>query len=183
MHPRLADVIAYADAARVELLIAVDAIPDELREARPSESSWSAAEVLEHLVRVETGVAKLMALKIGELQASPEPPQEAPAMVAVTTTRFDVVANRGITIDAPERVVPSGEMSADAARAALHQSRGVLLDQLHAGDGLALSEVLHPHPFIGTLNLYEWVYFVGAHERRHTQQLRLIAAEFASTDR
>lgn len=181
MHPRLAEVIAHADAARSELLAAVDSIPEELREARPTESSWSAAEVLEHLVRVEKGVAKLVALKVGELQASPEPPREGAAMVAVRTSRFEVVANRAQVIDAPERVVPDGEMSADAARAALQETRGILLDQLHAGDGLAYSGVQHPHPFLGTLDLYEWVYFIGSHERRHAEQVREIAAHFASS--
>jgi hypothetical protein len=182
MHPRLAAVISYADAARTELLGAVDAIPEELREARPTESQWSVAEVLEHLVRVETGVAKLMALKIGELQASAEPPHEAPEMVDIVTSRFEIVADRAQAIEAPERVVPQGEMSAGAARVALQATRGVLLDQLHAGDGLAYSGVLHPHPFLGTLDLYEWVYFLGAHERRHADQVRALAGQFAATD-
>ncbi len=183
MHPRTAAVVAFADAARAELFTAVDAIPGELREARPTESSWSAAEVLEHLVRVERGVAKLAALKIGEMQAAAEPLHEAPELVDVSTAKFEILGNREMRIEAPERVVPEGEMSAEAARAALIETRGILLDQLHAGDGLAYSAVLHPHPFLGTLNLYEWVHFIGAHERRHAAQVREIAAHFASTDR
>jgi uncharacterized damage-inducible protein DinB len=182
MHPRLAAVVSYADAARAELLGAVDTIPEELREARPTESQWSAAEVLEHLVRVETGVAKLMALKIGEMQAAPEPPREAPEMVEVVASRFELVVNRTQAIEAPDRVVPEGEMSADAARDALQATRGLLLDQLHAGDGLAFSSVVHPHPFLGALDLYEWVYFLGAHERRHAEQVRAIATQFAATE-
>jgi len=180
MHPRLAAVLVHADSARAELLAAVDTIPEELREARPSEASWSAAEVLEHLVRVEKGIAKLVALKVGELQATGEPPREEPGMVAIDTTRFGMLANRAQRIDAPERVVPDGEMSADAARAALMETRGILLDQLHAGDGLAYSRVLHPHPVFGSLDLYEWVYFIGAHERRHAEQVRELAAHFAA---
>ena len=182
MHPRLAAVIEHADAARAELLAAVDTIPEELREARPSEQSWSAAEVLEHLMRVEKGVAKLLALKIGELQSSPEPPREGPGMVAITDARFGILASRANRIDAPERVIPEGEMSAESARAALMETRGILLDQLHAGDGLAFSGVTHPHPFLGTLDLYEWVYFVGAHERRHAEQVCELAAHFTAAD-
>lgn len=183
MHPRLAAVIEHADASRAELLAAIDAIPVELREARPSEQSWSAAEVLEHLARVEKGVAKLVALKVGELQSTPEPPRETPEMVAITDARFGVLANRANRIEAPDRVVPEGEMSAESARAALMETRGILLDQLHAGDGLAYSTVIHPHPFLGSLDLYEWVYFIGAHERRHAEQVRELAAHFAAADR
>jgi len=178
MHPRLAAVIAYADIARSELLAAIDEISEPLREARPAEMAWSAAEVLEHLTRVEKGVAKLVALKVGEMQTLEAPPPEAPDMVAVELSRFTMIADRSIHIDAPERVVPEGEMSASAARAALLETRGMLLDQLHAGDGLAYSTILHPHPLFGALNLYEWVFFIGAHERRHTAQIREIAAHF-----
>lgn len=178
MHPRLAAVIEFADVTRRELLAALDDISEPLREARPHENAWSAAEVLEHLMRVETGVAKLVALKVGEMQTLEQPPHEAPEMIAVDLARFTMIADRSIHIDAPERVVPVGEMSASAAQAALVETRGMLLDQLHAGDGLAYSTVLHPHPLFGALNLYEWVWFIGAHERRHTDQIREIAAHF-----
>jgi len=182
MHPRLAAVLAHADMARAELLAAVEAIPPELREARPSEFSWSAAEVLEHLMRVEKGIAKFVALKVGELQAMAEPPREHTEMVAVDLSRFKMVANRAHRVEAPERVAPGGEMSAEAARGALHESRGMLLEQLHVGDGLAFSGVLHPHPVFGMLDVYEWVHFIGAHDRRHAEQLRELAAHFAASD-
>lgn len=178
MHPRLAAVIEHADIARCELLAAIDEIPEPLREARPRETAWSAAEVLEHLVRVEKGVAKLVALKVGEMQTQEHPPHEGPEMVTVDLSRFTAITDRSIPIDAPERVVPDGEMSAAAARAALSATRGILLDQLHAGDGLAYSTIQHPHPLFGALNLYEWVFFIGAHERRHVGQIREIAAHF-----
>ncbi len=181
MHPRLAAVISYADQTRTALLSAVDDIPEPLREARPTENEWSVAEVLEHLFRVEKGIAKLVALKVGEMQSMPEPPRELPEMVDIDAARFAVVQNREIRLDAPERVAPRGELSEEAARAALLETRGILLDQLHAADGLALSTILHPHPFLGELNLYEWVHFVASHEARHLAQVRALATHFAST--
>ena len=180
MHPRLAAVIEHVDNARSELLAAIDAIPHPLREARPTENAWSAAEVLEHLMRVEKGIAKLVALKVGEMQTMEQPPRESPGMVAVAVSRFTAITDRSMRIDAPERVIPDGEMSAATARAALLETRGILLDQLHAGDGLAYSSVAHQHPIFGVLDLYEWVFFIGAHERRHTAQVREIAAHFAA---
>lgn len=181
MHPRLAAVISYADESRTALLAAVDEIPEPLREARPTEEAWSAAEILEHLFRVEKGIAKLVALKIGEMQASPEPPRESPDMVAVDSARFAVVQDRGVPLSAPDRVAPQGELSAESARASLLETRGILLDQLHAGDGLALSTLVHPHPFLGELDLYEWVHFVASHEARHIAQVRELASHFATS--
>ncbi len=181
MHPRLAAVIAHVDSARAELLTAVDAIPEPLREARPSEEAWSVAEILEHLTRVEKGVAKLVALKVGEMQMHAAPPKEGDDIAPVNFDRFAVLADRANRIEAPERVVPLGEMSAESACAALQETRGLLLDQLHAADGLALSSVRHPHPFLGELDLYEWVQFIGEHERRHVAQIRELAVHFAAS--
>jgi DinB superfamily len=181
MHPRLAAVISYADQARAELLAAVDEIPEPLREARPTEEAWSVAEILEHLSRVERGIAKLVALKVGEMQTMAEPPRESPEMLDVDDARFVLVQNRNIRRDAPDRVAPRGELSAEAARAALLETRGVLLDQLHAADGLALSTILHPHPFLGELNVYEWVHFVAGHEQRHLAQVRELGRHFDAT--
>lgn len=181
MHPRLAAVIAHADRARTELLAVVETIPEPLREARPSENAWSVAEILEHLSRVEKGIAKLVALKVGEMQMMPEPPREAPEMVPLNLAKFEHMLNRDFYIEAPERVLPKGEMSALEAHAALAETRGILLDQLHAGDGLAYSSVTHPHPAFGALDLYEWVYFIGGHEQRHTEQVRAIASHFAAS--
>ncbi len=181
MHPRLAAVVAFADDTRTELLAAVDAIPLPLREARPTEQGWSVAEVLEHLSRVEKGIAKLVALKVGEMQMQPEPPREGAEMVPVDPAKFDLVKTPSVRLTAPDRVAPLGEMSAEDARTALLETRGVLLDQLHAGDGLAYSGVRHPHPFLGELDLYEWVYFIAAHERRHLAQIRAVAAHFAES--
>jgi hypothetical protein len=39
-----------------------------------------------------------------------------------------------------------------------------------------LGQYYWPHPALGTLNIYEWIQFLAAHEVRHTKQMREIAA-------
>jgi DinB superfamily len=180
MHPRLAAVIEHADRARRELLAALDAIPPSLQEARPSEDAWSAAEIMEHLCRVEKGVIRLMEMKSLELRAMPEVPMEGPDMVPIRMERFVQFLDRSLRIDAPERVQPTGEVSAADARAALLELRRALLATLRVADGLALSKVEHPHAVFGKLDLYEWIYFTGSHELRHAEQLRGVAAHFTT---
>ena len=41
-------------------------------------------------------------------------------------------------------------------------------------NGLAIGQIELPHPRFGLLNAYQWVLFLGAHERRHTAQIREI---------
>jgi hypothetical protein len=183
VHPRLAAVIEYADRARAELLAAIDAIPEPLREARPTLEKWSAAEILEHLARVERGIAKLVALKVSELQAKASPARESDTIVPIDVAKFSAIVDRGASyMDAPERTQPQGELSAESARRALIETRGILLHQLHAADGLALSSVVHPHPLLGPLDVYEWVYFVGGHELRHAAQVRELSTHFETTE-
>ncbi len=38
-----------------------------------------------------------------------------------------------------------------------------------------LSKYRMPHPFLGTLNTYEWFQMIASHEIRHTKQMREIA--------
>ena len=57
----------------------------------------------------------------------------------------------------------------------------VNLAAIARGDGLALSQVEHPHPIFGPLNLYQWVAFVGAHEARHAAQIREVGAQLAGS--
>jgi hypothetical protein len=58
--------------------------------------------------------------------------------------------------------------------------RRSFLDVYLSGDGLALAEVVHVHPRLGSLNLYQWGVWVGGHEARHTEQIREIAVTLES---
>ena len=182
MHPRLTAAIAHAEQARATLFAVLDALPPELREARPSEAAWSAAEILEHLARVEKGIAKLVAVKAAELAARGAVNDPAENWLPIDAARFAPVVDPVAKLEAPERTQPAGELSADAAVRALRETRAMLLDELQRGAGLPLASVQHPHPFIGPLDLHEWVWFIGAHEQRHTTQLRGVVAHFAAAD-
>jgi len=51
---------------------------------------------------------------------------------------------------------------------------------MELGDGLALGELRHTHMRFGEIDLYQWILFVGIHERRHTSQLREVAEQLAA---
>ena len=38
-------------------------------------------------------------------------------------------------------------------------------------NGLAIGEIKHTHAILGELDLYQWLIFLGQHERRHTRQI------------
>jgi DinB superfamily len=72
---------------------------------------------------------------------------------------------------APDPVMPRGDYTAAQGLAALALSREALLAAIRSGDGLALGELTFPHPLLGSLDLYQWILFVGQHEARHAAQI------------
>jgi uncharacterized damage-inducible protein DinB len=176
MHPRLEEVLNYLDTERAALLEAVKLVPSELRNQSPGPDRWSVAEVLQHLVVIEKRIGMGMTKWISDARAAGLGPEAETASV-MGSLPLQLIADRTQRRTAPEEVRPSGEMDAASASAALAQTREALRTAALSGDGLALSEVVQPHPALGPINIYQWLLFVGSHETRHTGQIKEIAAE------
>ena len=174
MHARIEEVINYLDTTRSELNKAVENVPSDRRDQRPAEDRWSVAEVLEHLNIIENRILQLVSGSIAAAKASGLG-QEAETSSVLDTVDRTRIGDRSQRATAPEIVKPRSELDAESAWAALQQSRDSLRAAFMSGDGLALSEVKQQHPVLGLIDLYQWMIFVGAHEVRHTAQVREIA--------
>ncbi len=179
MHPRIAELLDYAQLQRVALFDAVSLIPEPLRDRRVNAETWSAAEVLEHLHRVESGIARLLTRSLERAKAAGLEPEDEVDSVLASLDAFRLT-DRSRRVSAPEPVMPRGELTAAQGMAALTESRQALVSALRACDGLALGRITQAHPLIGPLNLYQWVLFVGQHEARHAGQLQDIARQLAT---
>src|SRR5258708_23336884 len=73
MHPRLAELLDYLDAARARVLGEAARLPRDRWGIRPEPDRWSVAEVVWHLQRFERGIAKVIAQRVGEARASGHP--------------------------------------------------------------------------------------------------------------
>lgn len=175
MHPRLAPLVDYISIQRRVLLEAVAAVPESGRDARLDPESWSIAEVLEHLYRVERGIARLLEHTIkGGRDAGVPPERESGSLL----NRLDGyhLLRRDQYMRAPEQVAPRGEYTAKEGLTALALSRESLLKAIRSGNGLALAELTFEHPLLGSLDLYQWILFLGQHEARHAQQIAEIGS-------
>jgi hypothetical protein len=179
MHPRIAELLDYAELQRKALFAAVSLIPEALRDRRVDPQAWSAAEVLEHLYRVEHGIARLLARSLERAKAAGLESENEVRSVLGSLDALHLIDRRR-RLRAPELVMPRGELTAAQGVAALKQSRQALVSALEAGDGLALGRITHAHPLLGPLNLYQWVLFVGQHEARHADQLEDLARELGA---
>lgn len=179
MHPRLTELLDYLDVTRASVLDAASAVPRERWGVRPAPDRWCVAEICWHLQRVESGVAKLIRKRTTEARAAGHPDEPANSPLLGTHDRFGLVDDSR-RIDAPASVTPPEVPSAGDAERLLEASRAMLRSAIADADGLALGLIMHPHPVVGDINLYEWILFVGLHEQRHLGQLREVAA--ASTN-
>jgi len=170
--PTAPEIYAHTDRARARLLAAVEGLSEEQQAFSPAPGRWSVAELVEHLSIVEGNVATLLdklLSKAGESGAASSPD----IFVDPVSIEEFVERTRGVKLEAPERIRPTGLPLADSlarlrdSRAALHALR----PRVERADGRAIR---FPHPAWGPLDLYQWLLFVGAHEDRHLAQIEAL---------
>jgi DinB superfamily len=176
MHPRLAEIAAYLEETRAAVLRAVEALSPEDAARRPEADAWSVDEILTHLSLVEPGVAKRIAKSVGQAKGEGLPRETSveSVMRSLDGAALDALLKKQV---APEFVEPKTVLPLSESLAALAVSRDGLRQSIAKADGWALEQVVAPHPRLGTLDMYQWLLFLGHHERRHLAQLeRTIAA-------
>jgi len=177
-HPRLQELFAYLQIRRNALREAVDAVSEPQRNQPPEPGRWSVADVLEHLALVEGRFTTTLANRLAEARAAGLA-EERDSRPIVGTFDQAGVLDRTNKREAPDVVRPRG-LDWQSAWSRLEETRRSFLDVYLSADGLALADVAFVHPRLGSLNLYQWGVWMGAHEGRHVEQVREIAATLNS---
>lgn len=173
MQPRIQELLDHITGARQELRDAIDTVPAEHRQARPTPEAWSVAEVLEHLAVVETNVAGMLRRKITEGREAGLG-VETESSPVVNPRHVATMRDRSRRIETGDATRPKSLLSSDAAWDAAERARETTRQVMIESDGLALSEISAPHRIFGPLNAYQWIAFIGNHESRHAAQIREI---------
>jgi uncharacterized damage-inducible protein DinB len=170
MHPRLAEIAAYLDETRAAIVRAVEPLSPEEAARRPAPEAWSVDEILTHLSLVEPGVAKRITKSVGKAKGEGLERETSAASVlgSLEGPALDRLNEKQV---APEFVEPKAVLTLHEALAALARSRESLQHAMGEADGWALETVVAPHPRLGTINMYQWLVFLGHHERRHLAQI------------
>jgi DinB family protein len=177
MHSHLEEVFSRLDRARAALRAAVDTVPESARAVKPAPDRWSAAEVVEHLSIVERIFGERIEKAIQARAAGLD--RETADRVTLPDQIEARMADRVNKRNAVEAARPTGALACDAAWTAFEHGHERVRAAVVAADGLALGEVTVDHPFFGTLTIYQWIELMAAHEARHTEQIREIAASLA----
>lgn len=172
--PALATIIENLARAQGELLRAADAVHADQWKMRPAEERWSAGELIAHLTVTErTIVGRTDKL----IQKPPKPvPFYKQFHVPMMIVEARIIRRKAPTLVEPQTVNEKEELLAE-----LRGVRERTLAFIEETKGRDLSKYSMPHPFLGTLNAYDWLQFIASHEIRHTKQMREIAGALPKT--
>ena len=156
------ELAAELRASSQQLIEGLSRFTSETADQKENEKEWSAAEVGEHLLILETFANRVLR---GDTIESKRPPDEK--MGLIKTAMLDLQTKR----IAPEAVLPSGKPgNLKAIIAGLQKQRELLLEVIKTAD-LTRACVGFKHPGLGTLTMMEWIHFTSLHSRRHVAQL------------
>jgi len=150
-------------------LRAADAIPSEQWTRKPRAEEWSAAEVVAHLVMIERAIVG------GADHIIQKAPRQVPFLKRAHLPLW-LVRARMIRLKSPIPLDPALVGDKEEMLGELRAARERALAFLEETKNRDLSSYRWPHPFLGTLNLYEWFEMIAAHQLRHTKQIREICA-------
>lgn len=160
--------IDLLEKSREDLLRAVESLTDEQWNFRPTEGIWSAGDVVQHLARAEKG----MFIAVQRAAAAAPDPDWAGKTDGKLEQLERHVLNREAKIQAPERILPTPDLS-----------RAEVMDRYSGGRDKSLGFIRSstlplkahlfetPFPFLGTLNAYQWLVYIALHNLRHNEQV------------
>lgn len=147
---------------RKELYQTIEGLTDEQFNKVPDKGGWSAKQILEHLVKMETVIATNIAREL----KNPDSPNSRKKPIGISTSRL-------VKVNAPEYTAPSDEYeSKTEMQKKLHEARLFLLDVYESGTKEMFRKKSFKHPIFGQVPLIQWFEFVGLHEKRHVKQLK-----------
>ncbi len=156
---------AELNASTSELIECLSRFTPETANRKVSEAEWSAAEVGEHLLILETIANKALR---GATTETNRPPDEKMGLIERAMRDLDTKRK------APDAVLPSGkQVNISQIITGLQEQRRLLLEIIETAD-LTRACMAFKHPALGTLTMMEWIQFTCLHSRRHVTQLERI---------
>lgn len=175
MHAKLDEIVQLINGYRARLLEHVAPLSQSQIDWRAAETDWSIGEVLDHLCLVEIGSSKILHKHAKETKDKnfSAPPLDGSVLNSLDQFQIETVRTK---IKAPDMVAPRSGIGKAELMNNLETCRVKLLESIQTLDAYDLHQLDFPHPFMGRLDLYQWILFIGKHEQRHTTQVENILA-------
>lgn len=164
--------LAEWDQTTQTLLTALSGFTPERFTEKPSENEWSAAQIAEHLWKLDQSTCKTLR---GETEPTAgRPPDEK---IALIKERMEATVKR----IAPEAMQPSNEVFEQRPLLQkLQQQQAMMKDAFLSSDETETCTSFQ-HPVLGLMTKMEWMAFAIYHVQRHLRQLAQLEEKLAAT--
>ncbi len=164
-------VLQWLADSHKEFLAAIEGVSERQWKWKPSPDRWSVGEVAEHIVLAEAGQFGNVKRAIS-LPANPDWEEKTKGK----TARLEaVLAPRLGKAQAPEPIVPKGEMTLSQVKERFERQR-VEIVKFATETDVPLKQFTIDNPFFGTLNAYHWLIYAPLHTMRHDKQIAEVKA-------
>jgi len=141
---------------------------------KPAPDRWSVAEVAEHITVSESTLFGLVQKQVMTAPATPEKREQVKGKDELILQK---VPDRSHKVQAPEILRPTGRWATEAdLTKAFEESRKTTMDYVRTTDD-DLRDHFFDHPFLGTMDGYQWLLLISAHSARHTAQIEEVKAD------
>ena len=162
--------------ARARFLASVSGLTPAQAAFKPDPARWSILELTEHVVRAEdAGVGGMWRALDGYRYAEPiwsgDPVHQGLSMEEVVAKTWQPKEQ------VPEIAAPRWGGSLSYWAASLRSKQAVLEDLAKALSGVALEQIIYPHPISGPLDVRQRLAFLRLHLDRHREQVEALKEE------
>lgn len=166
--------VEYLRQTQKDFLSAIEGVSEAQWKFKAAPDRWSIAETAEHIAVTEQTIWELVN---GKIMKSPAAPEKAAGAKGKDEIILAKIPDRSRKAQAPEQLRPTGRW---ATQAALVKD----FEALRGGEIKYLTETkedlrnhFEEHPFLKTMDAYQWLIFNGAHCKRHTAQILEVKAD------
>jgi hypothetical protein len=156
------------------LLQAVDGLSATQRTYQPAEDRWSVAGCVEHIILVEGFVLHTIQTT---LQTPAEPAEKQAEVRRKDPIVMERVPARIRRVLGPPAVHPTNRWPDFDDLLVQFEATRERSVSFAAGTDADLRAHFFPHPFMGDLDCYQWLLFLGLHCERHVRQLEEVKAD------
>ncbi|HUJ40757.1 MAG TPA: DinB family protein [Candidatus Acidoferrales bacterium] len=167
----VAAIVELLNRSHLAFLEACERIPENRWKKSPPKGGWSAAEVVAHLTMVESAVWNGVREELSKRPGRYSLWQKMHIPVSMSAWR---AVKRKTPVPLDSNLVRPRDVALQDYSSTRNRTLKLIAEQ-SARD---LAPFRRPHPFLGSLNLYDWMRVLAYHEIRHTKQIREIGKSF-----
>jgi len=169
-----AKAIEYLKETQKDFLAAIAGVSEAQWKFKAAPDRWSIAETAEHIAVTEEMIWNLVNDKI---MKSPPAPEKKAEVKGKEETILKVIPDRSRKAQAPEQLRPTGRWASQAALTKDFEAIRAKEIAFATDTKEDLRSHFGDHPFLKTMDAYQWLLFNGAHCKRHTAQILEVKAD------